>query len=109
MQNKSTTSETHSGSINVDNVNRDKKKDKSKVTYYNYGKTGHYKNEYRTEKKDWISVFENKIKSVNMARRIYNIVSELKIIKFKLLLSKPVKEIKIITKDKIRKYDKNVE
>jgi hypothetical protein len=38
--------------MNVDNVNRGKKKDKFKVTYYNYGKTGHYKNECRTEKRD---------------------------------------------------------
>jgi hypothetical protein len=38
--------------MDVDNINKGKKKDKSKVTYYNYGKTGYYKNEYRTEKKD---------------------------------------------------------
>jgi hypothetical protein len=52
MQNKSTASGTHLRSMDVDNVNRGKKKDKSKITYYNYGKTGYYKNECRTEKKD---------------------------------------------------------
>jgi hypothetical protein len=95
--------------MDIDNINRDKKKDKSRVTCYNYGKTGYYKNEYRIKKKDWIPVSENKIKSVNMVKRIYNIVSEFKLIRFKLPLSEPVKEIKVIIKDKARKYDRNVE
>jgi hypothetical protein len=95
--------------MDIDNVNRNKKKDKSKVTYYNYRKTGHYKNECRAEKRDWISVSENKIKSVNMAKEIYNIVFEPKLIRFRLLSPKPVKEIKVIIKDKARKHDRNVE
>jgi hypothetical protein len=95
--------------MDIDNVNRSKKKNKFKVTCYNYGKTGHYKNECRTEKRDWIPVSENKIKSVNMVKRMYNIVSELKLIKLRLPSSKPVKEIKIITRDEIRKHDRNVE
>jgi hypothetical protein len=94
--------------MDVDNVNRGKKKDKSKVTYYNYGKTGYYKNEYRTEKRDWILVSENKIKSINITRGMYNIVPELKPVRLKSSSSKLVKETRVMIKDEARKYDRNV-
>jgi hypothetical protein len=95
--------------MDIDNVNRSKKKDKSKVICYNYGKTGYYKNECRIKKKNWISVSENKIKSVNMVKGMYNIVSELKPVRFRLPSSESEKEIKVITKDETRKHDRNVE
>jgi hypothetical protein len=43
-----------------------------------------------------------------MVRRIYNIVFELKLIRFRLSLPESVKEIRIIIKDEARKHDKNV-
>jgi hypothetical protein len=40
---------------------------------------------------------------------MYNIILELKLVKLRLPLPEPVKEIKVITKDETRKHDRNVE
>jgi hypothetical protein len=44
-----------------------------------------------------------------MVKGIYNIVSELKLIRLRLLSLELVKGIRIIIKDEARKYDRNVE